>query len=65
MSKQKTTSNSIKTQAGKGLGFQRRLKPKPPPRSAKAQPTYTKAWINYLNSQLPPSEKGLYHRTFS
>jgi hypothetical protein len=38
-------------------------KPRPPPRMAKAQPTYTEAWIDYPDSQIPPSDNGLYHLT--
>jgi hypothetical protein len=37
------------------------LTPRPPPRSAKSQPTYTEAWIDYSDSQVPPSDNGLYH----
>jgi len=39
------------------------VKPRPPPRMAKAQPTYTEAWIDYSDSQVPPSDGGPYHLT--
>jgi hypothetical protein len=37
------------------------LTPRPPPRSAKSQPTHTEAWIDYSDSQVPPSDNDLYH----
>jgi len=42
----------------------RRVKPRPPPGSAKAQPTYTEPWIDYSASQDVPSDNGLYHLAF-
>jgi len=40
------------------------VKPRPPPRSAQAQPTYTEPWIDYSDSQDAPSDNGHYHLTF-
>jgi hypothetical protein len=37
------------------------VKPTPPPRCAKAQPTYIERWIDYSDSQVPPSDNGPYH----
>jgi hypothetical protein len=36
------------------------VKPRPPPRMAKAQPTYTEPWIDYSDSHDAPSGNGLY-----
>jgi len=36
------------------------VKPRPPPPMAEAQPTYTEPWIDYSDSQVPPSDKGFY-----
>jgi len=38
---------------------------RPPPRMVKSQPTFTEPWIDYSDSQVPPSDNGLYHLTLS
>jgi hypothetical protein len=40
------------------------VKPRPPPRSAKAQPTYTEHWMDYFDSQDAPSDNALLSLTF-
>ena len=35
------------------------VKPRPPPRIPKAQPTYTEPWIDYSDSQFPLPIRGL------
>jgi hypothetical protein len=40
------------------------LTPRPPPRIAKAQPLCTEPWIDYSDTQVCPSDNGLYHHTF-
>jgi hypothetical protein len=35
-------------------------KPRPPPRMAKAEPLRTEPWIDYSDSQIPPSDDGFY-----
>ena len=37
------------------------VKPRPPPPMPKAQPLYTKPWIDYSESQDAPSDNGLGH----
>jgi hypothetical protein len=32
-------------------------------RGAKAQPTYSEPWIDYSDTQVPPSDRGPYHLT--
>jgi hypothetical protein len=41
------------------LGFCQ-VKTRSPPRSAKAQPLCTEPWIDYSDSQVPPSDNGFY-----
>ena len=36
------------------------VKPRPPPRMAKAQPLYTEPHIDYSDSQVPPSDNTHY-----
>jgi hypothetical protein len=36
------------------------VKPRPPPRMSKAQPSYTEPHIDYSDSQVPPSDNGFY-----
>ena len=59
-----TDSSPLPPHRGGGQALQRRVKPRPAPPSAKAQPTYTEAWIDYSESQDAPSDRGLYHHTF-
>jgi len=40
------------------------VKPRPPPRMAKTQPLYTEPHIDYSDSQVCPSDNGLYHLAF-
>jgi hypothetical protein len=40
------------------------LTPRPPPRMAKSQPLSTEPHIDYSDSQVPPSDNGLYHLAF-
>jgi hypothetical protein len=37
---------------------------RPPPRIAKAQPLCTEPWIDFSDTQVCPSDNGLYHHTF-
>ena len=39
------------------------VNPRPPPRMPKAQPLYTEPYIDYSDSQVPPSDNGLFHLT--
>jgi hypothetical protein len=41
-----------------------KVKPRPPPWMAKAQPTYTEPWIDYSDPHDAPSGNGLYDLTF-